>query len=631
MRMRSTLFTFLAALFCLSNVNAQALQWAAQIGGTGQDNGRDIVVDGAGNVVTTGFFHDTCDFDPGVGVHQLPASTTLGAIFVSKVDAGGNFVWAKHIQGTGRCIGEALALDQAGNIYLAGHFRGTADFDPGAAIANMTADSIGEPFILKLNAGGDFQWVKHFASIISPSFGNGADDIKVDASGNIYTTGYFNDTFDFDPGGGVFPLASAGSQDMFVSKLDANGDFLWAFRLGGASYDYSHAIDVDDLGNVYLTGNFKYTVDFDPGVGFHALTTAGAINEAFVAKYDANGNYLWAMAFSGGISDFSGAGIAVDADHNVYSTGLLSGGVDMDPGVGVVNLGTNVAEAYISKLNSNGEYVWAITLPTSGFGYGNSLALDPNGNLFCIGNFGGTGDFDPGAGVQTLTAGGAWDGYILNLDSAGAFLNVWQIGGSSSDQCYGLFVDASSSIYTTGHFSNTVDFDPGPDSVSFTVFGLEDAFIQKFGNCQMNPGVTTNGGTLVADQPGVAYQWLVCNPFTPIPGANSQSFSPGASGTYAVIVSQSACADTSTCMAVTLTQTEHSLADAIKVYPNPATEILHIHAQAPIESVILTNLLGAVVQMETTNRFSVAALPQGVYLLHIRTASGRHNARFVKQ
>ncbi|MEY3442042.1 MAG: hypothetical protein RLZZ519_323 [Bacteroidota bacterium] len=619
-------------IFCLSVVNAQTFQWAAQIGGIGNEMGRDVVVDGAGNVYRTGIFHDTCDFDPGVGVYHLQSSPSFGAIFVSKVDAGGNFVWAKHIQGTGQSTGEALALDQAGNIYVVGYFRGAADFDPGAGIAIMTADSVGEPFILKLNAAGDFQWVKHFASISSPSYLSAVDDIKVDALGNIYTTGYFDSTFDFDPGAGVFPLTSAGSQDMFVSKLDANGDFLWAFCLGGASYDVSYAIEVDDLGNVYLTGNFKYTVDFDPGAGFHTLTTAGAINEVFVAKYDSNGNYVWAKAFSGGVSDFTGEGIVVDANHNVYSTGILSGSVDMDPGVGVVNLGTNIAEIYVSKLNSNGEYVWAISIPTSGFGLGMALAVAPDGNLFCIGNFSGTGDFDPGAGGHTLTSNGIFDVFILNLDSAGAFLDVWQMGGSGSELCKSLFVDATSSIYTTGRFSNTVDFDPGAGTVSFTAFGLDDSFVQKIGNCQMNSGVTVNGNTLMANQAGVSYQWLDCNLFAPVSGATSQSFSPAVSGNYAVIVSQGTCADTSTCTTVTITQTDDALAAAaIQVYPNPATETLTIQSQEIIESATLTNLLGAVVQMETTHRFSVAALPQGVYVLRIQTASGLKNARFAKQ
>src|SRR5688572_29148802 len=126
--MRTTTTIFVLLLLHCSFLGAQTFEWAKQIGGTSSDISKSIAVDASGNVYTAGYFYDTTDFDPGVGVYNLVASTTLASIFVSKVDAAGNFVWAKQVQGTGQSWGLAVALDQAVNVYVTGLFGGMADF-----------------------------------------------------------------------------------------------------------------------------------------------------------------------------------------------------------------------------------------------------------------------------------------------------------------------------------------------------------------------------------------------------------------------------------------------------------------------------------------------------------------------
>ena len=236
---------------------------ASAFGGTSTDNGNAIAVDAAGNVYTTGYFQNTADFDPGIGISNLTSASLNGNdVFVSKLDSSGNFVWARSFGGTSTDTGNAIAVDAAGNVYTTGYFKGIADFDPGAGTSNLTAVGNQDVFVSKLDSSGNFVWAK--------SFGAGSDDdatgVAVDASGNVYTTGTFRSTVDFDPGAGVSNLTAV-QPDVFVSKLDSSGNFVWAKSFGGTSTDNGNAIAIDASGNVYTTGYFYVTADFDPGAG----------------------------------------------------------------------------------------------------------------------------------------------------------------------------------------------------------------------------------------------------------------------------------------------------------------------------------------------------------------------------
>ena len=144
---------------------------------------------------------------------------------------------------------------------------------------------------------------------------DGARAISTDAVENVYTIGYFAGTVDFDPGTGSFNLTS-NFQDLFISKLDVNGNFVWAKGINSTSSIIGHSIIVDVAGNVYITGDFAGTVDFDPGTSTYNLTSAGN-SDIFVSKLDANGNFVWAKSM-GGIDDDYPRSLAVDVDGNVY-------------------------------------------------------------------------------------------------------------------------------------------------------------------------------------------------------------------------------------------------------------------------------------------------------------------------
>ena len=328
------------------------LVWAKSMGGMGTDEGFDIALDASGNVYTTGKFTGTADFNPAMPTFNLTsAGGTLDAdIFVSKLSPTGSFEWAKSMGGTDFDEGRGVVVDASGNVHTAGRFGATADFNPssgGSNVFNLTSAGDENIFVSKLDSLGDFVWAKRMGGTgLSKAF-----DIVLGDSGAVYTTGEFQDSADFDPGMDTFSLASAGVWDVFVSKLDSAGDFLWAKRMGGTNDDSGFGIALDALDNVYTTGRFRSTVDFDPGSGVVDLSSAG-VWDIFVSKLDSAGNYLWAKKMGGPGLDL-GLDVVVDASNNVYTTGHFQSMADFDPGAGTFNLTTAMdggLDIFVSKL-----------------------------------------------------------------------------------------------------------------------------------------------------------------------------------------------------------------------------------------------------------------------------------------
>jgi len=306
---------------------------------------------------------------------------------------------------------------------------------------------------------------------------DGGSSITTDANGNVYTTGTFTGTVDFNPNAGTSNLTSNGGPEIFILKLDASGNFLWAISIGGINYDRSFSITTDAYQNVYTTGLFEGTVDFNPGTGTNSLTSNGN-TDAFIQKLDSNGNFLWAKGF-GSVNLDNGWSVTIDLNGNIYSTGRFEGTVDFDPGIGTSNLTSSGPNAFIQKLDSNGNFVWAINIGGSDFDYGLSIAIDTFNNIYTAGSFSGIVDFDPGTGTSNLISNGSNDAFIQKLDVNGNFIWAIAIGGSADDRGNSITTDLYGNTYTTGHFSDTVNFDSGIGTNNLTSNGWRDAFIQK--------------------------------------------------------------------------------------------------------------------------------------------------------
>lgn len=474
------LLLFTTILISSTLLNAQTFSWAKSLGSGSNEEGRSIATDASGNVYTTGSLTGSGDFDPGPGTLTLTSAGSTD-VFITKLDAAGNLVWAIRMGGTGPQSAADLALDNAGNIYITGNFNNTIDMDPGPGVVNITSLGSQDIFIAKYDPSGNHVWSKRFGSI----YHEASSAITVDAAGNVLTCGLFTGTTDFDPGTGTVNLTALTTSDGYISKLDANGDYIWAKQVALGGSNNASALVCDPSGNVFLTGYYEGTVDFDPGAGSYPITSAGLI-DIFTLKLLANGDFSWAGSIGGTAADY-GRSIAIDANGEVMITGEFQGTADLDPTVGVSNhTAVAVKDAFVSKFNpATASFNWAVRFGDvyNDMGYG--ITTDASNNIYLCGNFTGTVDFDPGSGSVLLTsAGNQRDCFILKLDASGNYIWAGVFGSASlGDDCYAMYVDANTSIYTTGYYQGTVDFDPGSGTSNLTSGGQTDAFIQKIQQC----------------------------------------------------------------------------------------------------------------------------------------------------
>jgi hypothetical protein len=518
------------------------------MGGASADVSNSIAVDASGNIYTTGSFQDTADFDPGIGTYYTHA---LGGsdIFVSKLNSSGNFVWAKQMGGTyvipppssgtipSYAVGNSIAVDASGNVYTTGKFTWKVDFNPNGApsdtfylftgtqnnlafiskldsfgnfvfakqIGNygdlytgnsIAVDAVGNSytgyfgggpvdadFIRKLNALGDSIWTKQ----INYNSQYSTYSIAMDVSHNhLYTTGNFKGTVDFDPGPGIFNLTSFGNNDdIFISKLDTSGNFVWAKQMGGTYQDVPNSIAVNSYGNVSTTGYFQGTADFDPGSGTYNLTSGSYRQDIFVSKLDSLGNFVWAAQMknhndANPVPLGVGKSVTVDSFGNVYSTGYFNDTRDFEPGIGTYYLNSfGGNDIFVSKLDASGNFIWAKQMGGSSRDLANSIAIDAHGNVYTTGTFQGTADFDPSSGSFNLTSNGSDDIFVCKLDALGNFLWAKQMGGTLSDVGTSIALDTSGNAYITGNFQGTANFDPSSSNFTLTSTGNNDIFITK--------------------------------------------------------------------------------------------------------------------------------------------------------
>ncbi len=469
-------------IFFAKYTSAGVYVYAKRIGATLNELSFAIAVDGSGNAYITGSFRSTVDFDPAAAIVNLAATGT--DIFLAKYNTTGLYVYAKRIGSvTGdQCQGLAITTDTSGNAYIAGSYRGTVDFDPGAGTANLiSGNSITNAFAGKYNTTGIYVWAKGFGGYNNFNYDDTGNSIARDSAGNIYITGTFESTVDFDPGIGTAILTSAGSKDIFLAKYSASGTYIYAKRMGGTGHDNSNSIAVDGSGNAYITGKHNFNADFDPGPGTVILTTMGGYG-IFIAKYDTSGNYVYAKSINGAASLIEGNAIVVDLSGNAYITGYFDYMVDFDPGAGIANLysgggsGGGNSDIFFAKYDAFGNYVFAKGIGGIGQDESKSIARDGNGNVYITGYFSGTVDFDPSAGILNLNSVNGQI-FIAKYDPSGNFVFVKQMGG---DRSYYIAIDTIGNTIITGTFSGTADFDPSAGIANLTSTGSYDIFFAKY-------------------------------------------------------------------------------------------------------------------------------------------------------
>jgi gliding motility-associated-like protein len=331
-------------------------------------------------------------------------------------------------------------------------------------------------FIAVRSHSQSLDWVKTQGSIAGEDLSR---SMSIDKQKNIYHTGWFSGTVDFDPGAGVLNLTSSGSRDFYIQKLDSNGVLQWVKKIGGPLDDQAHGICLSkDDSSIYVTGFFGGTVDFDPNAGVFNLSGA-TIFDIFILKLSIQGNLVWAKKIGSNGADYARA-MCLDEMGKILITGSFEGTVDFDPDIGVSNkTAVGNGDIFILKLEENGSLIWVKTMGSSAIDEGLSLVTDDLNNIYATGYYSTICDFDPGTGVFSLSSNGSTDIFVVKLDPSGGF--VWAIseGGTSNDQGSSITVSNNSYVLLTGDFKNTVDFDPSINNLSLVSAGSNDVFVQK--------------------------------------------------------------------------------------------------------------------------------------------------------
>jgi len=445
--------------------------WALTWGGPEVEGGVAVAAFGSCDVYFAGHFSNAVDFDPGPG---LDYKTSTGGLdpFLCSFFPNGAYKWSGawgEANGDDCCL--QIDVDTKGNLYFTGYFRETVDLNPGAPVCNVTSNGEEDVFLSKFAPDGDFEWGVTWGSLTAERDAF----LAVDSEGNSYVAGYFMDTMDFDPGPGV-ESHTPNMCDNFLSKFDTNGNFQWVKIWDLARFC---GVTTDDAGNIYLTGYFSVTQDFDPNAGVNNETSNGG-DDVFILKLDADGNYLRSDSW-GGTSGDKGLSITCIGLSDIVVCGTFQGTVDFDPGpviVEYISQGKN--DVFISKFTQGDTFEWAKAFGGTENDTVGSSTASSTGDVYVVGCFYETIDFDTGPGVQEYISNGISDAYLTAVTGDGNFKWARAWGGSDSDLARGIAIDDDGYIYVAGNFGATVDFMPGSGVENHTSIGDADIFLVKF-------------------------------------------------------------------------------------------------------------------------------------------------------
>lgn len=487
---KTFILSLLATSLFTKNSVAQSFVWAKNIAAMNGNTymvTRSIAVDGNGNTYATGEINGTADFDPGPNVLTLGSSTNGQSVFIQKLDANGNLVWVKLISGSVASVtAPILRLDNNNDVYVTGGFDATVDFDPSAAINNITPQGGQDAYLIKLNSAGNLQWVKTWGE--NNSFIEGLA-LAVDNGNNIVMGGYFVGNMDFDPGPNINAITTAGTQDGFVLRLASTGNYLWANSFVTSDFASVVSIDVDASNTIYCAGTYTGSIDLDPGTGNNSYSTVTNSQDIFVVQLSTIGNAVWGKEFGGSGNAYLNT-IKVDNTNAVYLGGTFSDNIDFDPGASTYSL-TSLSTSYdcfISKLNASGGFLWTKQIGGANDDEYGGLDLDPANNIYSTGYFEGSCDFDPGVGNATLNSAGLYDIFMSKLDNNGNYISSHNIGSSDNDGGLAIAIK-NNNIYATGVFGATVDFDPSAASNTLTALqspNTSDLYYFKWSQCAMS-------------------------------------------------------------------------------------------------------------------------------------------------
>jgi hypothetical protein len=428
------------------------VEWAKTFGDGNDQRAHEVAADSQGNAIITGYYLGNIDF--GGGNHNSGGSQDA---YLAKFDPSGTLLWSHAFPGAQQDWGWDVVIDASDNVILAGYFYGQINLGAGL----MTSVGQRDIFVAKFSPAGTLLWANQY--------GGTAEElprtVAVGPSGEIVVGGYW---YVGNVAGSTMVLGSttynnAGNLDVFVAKLDENGNHLWSKSAGNAAEQRLFDVVIDATGAVVVSGFFGGSIDFGGGT----LTSAGQV-DAFVAKFSASGAHMWSEQYGDGASQLI-RGLAIDGANEIVMAGYTDGAIDLGGGPLVA---TGAFDMFVARLDATGAHLASKMFMGNDDEYSRDLAIDAAGNVVIGGGASGSPDFGGGS----LTTLGGDDAFVLKLTPD--FTHLWSrvFGAANTQVAHGVAVDPGGAVFVAGYFGTAIDFGMGPVASA----GQADAFLAKF-------------------------------------------------------------------------------------------------------------------------------------------------------
>ena len=611
--MKTRLFLKLIVLLCsITSLNSQQipeLVWTYLPTNSSQQFYTPCVkLNSENDIIFAGRYQGSMDFDDGEKELLLK-----GKFFIARLGQNKQVKWVKAIDSYGVDHEGDMYVDNYDNIYLCGTFYWTVDFDPGPGVFNLTNESGGtKGFVVKFDKDGNF--------VFAVKLGEGSREsralkIYADKNQNILVLGYFHGQIDFNPGGTGGNVTSRGEADIYLLSLTKNGSFQWINTIGNGEYDYGYDIKTDDQNNIYITGNYFYDTDFDPGPNEYVLKGYGS-SDGFIAKYSENGQLLWAKSQGCGGYDY-GQALALDADNNVYVGGLFSSNCNFDTeGLSPYFTNRGCVDLFLIKYTENGDVLWARTIGGVKNDNLTAMVVDAAQNIVFIGNTNTIALFETTTN-DLIIQSHEKSLLLAKYNPQGNKIWTANIGATGNNFSRSITLDKSGYLYVAGNYAGQADLNPEPGVQQGPKAAVMDLFLAKLNHCNEEH---------TEEEVSSAF---------PYKTASNRILTE--SGVYVdTIITISGCRRFTTIRYKNLNKIE--ALEKIKLGPVPCTDDLFLYLPEPMPGLETTlyTIDGKFITIqkhgtETILKVAAAQLIPGSYILEIKHSETRVYRKVVKQ